>query len=268
MVRFSQCHFKGGHSYCIWKDIIISLLSLFWDESGSFSLKFVSSLSRISTKCESIPAYKTYLHVTGIIVLFSELSRCFWKLNWVDSRSPSCFWLIELCERNKNLYPPLIFLLIENTLRIVHLLIPANWVDIGSTSQFLLIKLINRSTPHSLLDLYRCFEWWTDWLGLECAASEAAVYSIYSTHSVHQTAFCLYAANSHIIMLIESIYINRIHSGFSLYMGTWVNGSCAEEDWNTEDLAGLFLQSCSTCVTHPLCKEVFREPGSRPLNIV
>lgn len=87
----------------------ISLLSLFWDESGSFSLKFVSSLSRISTKCESIQAYKTYLHVTGIIVHFSELSRCIRKLNWSDSRSPSCFWLIELCEKNKNLDPPLIF---------------------------------------------------------------------------------------------------------------------------------------------------------------
>lgn len=134
----------------MWKDIIISLLSLFWDESGSFSLKFVSSLSRISTKCESIPAYKTYLHVTGIILHFSELSRCIWKLNWSDSRSPSCFWLIELCERNKNLDPPLIFLLIENTLRIVHLLIPANWVDIGSTSQFLLIKLINIDPLHIL----------------------------------------------------------------------------------------------------------------------
>lgn len=119
----------GGHSYCIWKDIIISLLSLFWDESGSFSLKFVSSLSRISTKCESIPAYKTYLHVTGIIVHFSELSRCFWKLNWSDSRSPSCFWLIELCERNKNLDPPLIFC----WLRILWEL---------STSWFLLIGLI------------------------------------------------------------------------------------------------------------------------------
>lgn len=129
IVRFSQCHFKGGHSYCIWKDIIISLLSLFWDESGSFSLKFVSSLSRISTKCESIQAYKTYLHVTGIIVHFSELSRCFWKLNWSDSRSPSCFWLIELCERNKNLDPPLIFC----WLRILWEL---------STSWFLLIGLI------------------------------------------------------------------------------------------------------------------------------
>lgn len=247
---------------------ISSLLILGWKWIIFLKVCFIPQQNINEVWIQSIPAYKTYLHVTGIIVHFSELSRCIWKLNWVDSRSPSCFWLIELCERNKNLDPPLIFLLIENTLRIVHLLIPANWVDIGSTSQFLLIKLINRSTPHSLLDLYRCFEWWTDWLGLECAASEAAVYSIYSTHSVHQTAFCLYAANSHIIMLIESIYINRIHSGFSLYMGTWVNGSCAEEDWNTEDLAGLFLQSCSTCVTHPLCKEVFREPGSRPLNIV
>lgn len=185
----------------------ISLLSLFWDESGSFSLKFVSSLSRISTRCESIPTCETYLHVTGIIVHFLELSRCFWKLNWSDSRPPPPLFLANWVVWKEQKSGSISYFLIENTLRIVHLLIPANWVDIRSTSQFLLIKLINRSTPHSLLDLYRCFEWWTDWLGLECAASEAAVYSIYSTHSVHQTAFCLYAANSHIIMLIESIYI-------------------------------------------------------------
>lgn len=119
---------------------ISSLLILGWKWIIFLKVCFIPQQNSNEVWIQSIPAYKTYLHVTGIIVHFSELSRCIRKLNWSDSRSPSCFWLIELCERNKKSGSTSYFLLIENTLRIVHLLIPANWVDIGSTSQFLLIS--------------------------------------------------------------------------------------------------------------------------------
>lgn len=76
---------------------------LFWDESGLFFLKFVLFFSRILTKCESILVYKIYLYVIGIIVYFLEFFRCIRKLNWSDFRFFFCFWLIELCEKNKNL---------------------------------------------------------------------------------------------------------------------------------------------------------------------
>lgn len=88
---------------------ISSLLILGWKWIIFLKVCFIPQQNINEVWIQSIPAYKTYLHVTGIIVHFSELSRCIWKLNWVDSRSPSCFWLIELCERNKNLDPPLIF---------------------------------------------------------------------------------------------------------------------------------------------------------------